>query len=141
MLDCGGGTTDIGVYSVGLEYPFRLGKEVTPAAGTLYLIITRTCLTKFPLGVVCGSGDLNRHFRNFAIEQLKTAKYPEINRVSLEDIINLELMPRFENEYKRSFSLKMENKEKSQKYRFLMRGLEGIKGNARVRSDAFVLSL
>ncbi len=33
LLDCGGGTTDVGVYEIGHEHPFRLGKEVAKTQG------------------------------------------------------------------------------------------------------------
>ena len=33
LLDCGGGTTDVGVYAIRHEIPFRLGKEVVQAKG------------------------------------------------------------------------------------------------------------
>ncbi|CAO2655819.1 Nn.00g046220.m01.CDS01 [Neocucurbitaria sp. VM-36] len=123
LLDCGGGTTDAGVYSVGREYPFRLGREIIRAAG-----------------VVCGSGDLNRRFREFAIQQLKGATYLVQNKLTLENIIDSEIMPRFETEHKRSFSLKIKHKSKRQSYGFLLRGLQEIEKNNRIRDNAFVLS-
>lgn len=34
LLDCGGGTTDSGMYKISHEHPLRLGEEVTRPKGT-----------------------------------------------------------------------------------------------------------
>ncbi|KAF1845331.1 uncharacterized protein K460DRAFT_416606 [Cucurbitaria berberidis CBS 394.84] len=123
LLDCGGGTTDVGVYTIGREYPFRLGREVTPATG-----------------VVCGSGDLNRRFREFSVQQLQKAQIPEKDTFETERIVDSDLMPRFENLVKRSFSLKAKKADRSPLYPFPIRGLQRVEGNSRIRDNSFVLS-
>lgn len=91
-------------------------------------------------GAVCGSGDLNRRFRDFAIEKLKDAEYPNKDKVRVDKMVDKWLMPKFEQETKRSFSLKFKNKG-NRRYAFPLMGLQGVEGNSRLKDDSFGLSL
>ncbi|KAF2853307.1 hypothetical protein T440DRAFT_549037 [Plenodomus tracheiphilus IPT5] len=122
LLDCGGGTTDLGIYEIGHDYPFRLGKQINHTSGA-----------------VCGSGDLNQAFFDFALKHLQNATFASAEQESLEHIIDMDLMPHFEGTVKRSFSLK--NRAESKKiYPFRLRGLQQIEGSSRIKAHTFVLS-
>ena len=43
-MDCGGGTTDIGIYRVASTEPLRLGTEVHEAMGGCSTCVIKTCL-------------------------------------------------------------------------------------------------
>ncbi|KAL6707707.1 hypothetical protein ACN47E_003828 [Coniothyrium glycines] len=119
IMDCGGGTTDIGVYQVQHEEPFRLGCEVIPVRGA-----------------VVGAGDVDQAARKFFIRRLRNAQYPDMDTVSIEEYVDREVLPRFEQRVKRSFSLKATMKQ----YAIPLSGLQAIQGDSSVRQGAFLLS-
>lgn len=139
LLDCGGGTTDIGVYTIGHEDPFRLGKEIIPTSGSFSWKSPSTCTDLERKGAICGSGDLNKAFFDFAMQHLRHATFTSAGHISITDIIEADLMPLFESSYKRSFSLKSKE-SRAKPYAFRLRGLKAIDGDARVMQDAFVMS-
>ncbi|KAI8935379.1 hypothetical protein NX059_007962 [Plenodomus lindquistii] len=119
LLDCGGGTTDVGVYEISLDRPFRLGRQINPTTGA-----------------VCGSGNLNQAFYEFAMTHLQHAT---LDGTSVEHIIETEIMPVFESTLKRSFSFK-DKDQPGVCYPFRVRGLRKMEDNSRIKRDAFVLS-
>ncbi|CBY00364.1 hypothetical protein IAQ61_011296 [Plenodomus lingam] len=122
LLDCGGGTIDLGVYEIGRDFPFRLGRQVNPTSGA-----------------VCGSGDLNRAFSEFATSLLKHATISAAGDDTIEHIVETEVLPQFENWTKRSFSLNHRDLE-NKSYAFRIRGLQAIPGDDRIKKGTFVLS-
>ncbi|KAF1911303.1 hypothetical protein BDU57DRAFT_507169 [Ampelomyces quisqualis] len=120
LLDCGGGTTDSGMYKISYEHPLRLGEEVT-----------------HPKGVVCGSGDLNVRMHKFAASNLRRERYLEnaVEGITIDNIIDSEVMPHFESEVKRAFDI-----TKDQKFTFRIRGLRESTVNPRLKRNCFDLN-
>ena len=113
-------------------------------ANRLPLLLVRTCKRIFLTiltrkGAICGSGDLNRAFYDFAMEHLQDAKDTFAGQATIADLINMDLMPQFESKEKRAFSLHHKH-DRSKPYSFRLRGLKAIDGNSRIKKDAFVMS-
>lgn len=91
------------------------------------------------LGAVCGSSDLNERMKKLARRHLSSQKYleDEDGGTTIENIIDLEVMPHFENEVKRSFSLS----RKSQTFPFRIRGLKESQEDPMLKRGALTLTL
>lgn len=87
-------------------------------------------------GVVCGSSDLNARMRAQAIEDLRGEKYLEDADVAIENIIDSEIMPYFEETAKRSFDI-----TNRRPFRFRLRGLRENGQNPRLQHNHYVLTL
>ncbi|KAH4006322.1 hypothetical protein HBI56_024010 [Parastagonospora nodorum] len=120
LLDCGGGTTDVGTYKIANGQPLRLEQEVT-----------------HPRGAVCGSSDLNTRMRRFAAINLTDETYLEDEEegTTIYNVIDSEIMPYFESEVKRAYD---PNKEQS--FTFRIHGLKRSSVNSRLVKNHFVLS-
>jgi hypothetical protein len=121
LVDCGGGTTDLGLYHVSRSSPLRLGTELSN-----------------PTGAAVGATDLNDRMCEYALDQLKSETYlgNAEDGTTILSIIEQEIMPLFENEFKRSFSLL----NKKQRFVFRIRGLRESPSNSNIQRGAFVLS-
>ncbi|XPS92354.1 hypothetical protein M3J09_001751 [Ascochyta lentis] len=88
IIDCGGGTTDVGIYRIASTEPLRLESEVNEATGAMI-----------------GSGDVNEAFRRFAYNDLKNEDYlvDDKRGTTLNSIIEMDLMHQFENTHKPAF--------------------------------------
>ncbi|KAH8730709.1 hypothetical protein GQ44DRAFT_417296 [Phaeosphaeriaceae sp. PMI808] len=120
LLDCGGGTTDAATYRISQDNPIQLGKTVVP-----------------PRGAFCGSGDVNEGMRVFTAPRLKGQKElldSNDSGSTIENIIETEIIPKFENIYKRAY-----NPSKKSYYEFWLRGLKPVDGSPNVMLNTFVL--
>lgn len=72
--------------------------------------------------------------RKLAIHHLRNEKYLG-NDLSIENLVDNEIMPLFENEYKRSFSLS----DKKRIFPFRVRYLKESPVDPKLRGNAFVL--
>ncbi|KAH7396896.1 hypothetical protein DE146DRAFT_57787 [Phaeosphaeria sp. MPI-PUGE-AT-0046c] len=118
LLDCGGGTTDIGIYTIAMSHPLRLGEQVV-----------------HPKGAVCGSSDINARMRAKALEDLQGERYLEDADVVIENIIDSEIMPHFEEVAKRSFEI-----TDRRSFNFRLRGLRESNQNPRLQRNHYVLT-
>ncbi|KAH7383351.1 hypothetical protein BKA66DRAFT_584980 [Pyrenochaeta sp. MPI-SDFR-AT-0127] len=112
MLDCGGGTTDLGTFSVGHKHPFRLDSVVNA-----------------PTGAMCGASDIDQRFCAMALFDLKDQLYLEDQEagITIRKIVEGEVMRRFEEECKRTFTLE----DKDRIYQVRVYGLNQDKVNSR----------
>ena len=139
LLDCGGGTTEAGLYTIAHEKPLRLESEVTHPRGQ-----SNSSQSPKPprnshahLGEVCGSDDLNEAMRKLAMEHLKWETYledPE-TKTTIANIIESDIMPAFEREPKRAFSLK----NTKARFPFSIRGLRESTHNPRLCKNTYIL--
>ncbi|KAF2025869.1 hypothetical protein EK21DRAFT_103649 [Setomelanomma holmii] len=121
LLDCGGGTTDVGMYKIAHDLPFRLGEEVT-----------------HPKGAICGSSDLNERFRHFAVLHLdeQKGKLEDVETgITIHNIIESEMMHYFESDVKRAY-----DPNDVDGYHFRLRGLRKSTKNPRLQNGMFVIS-
>ncbi|KAF3037823.1 hypothetical protein E8E12_007276 [Didymella heteroderae] len=118
LADCGGGTLDIGIYTVALTEPLRLGSEVNE-----------------PMAMV-GAGDLNDGFRSLVKSILCKELYLENGDVTIHSIISAEVMFKFENDTKRSFQYK----DTEETYSFRIRGLRKSRSDDRIQENFLVLT-
>jgi hypothetical protein len=90
------------------------------------------------LGEVCGSDDLNEAMRNLAMEHLEGEIYLEDHRTktTIANIIESDIMPIFEREAKRAFSLT----NTKTRFPFPVRGLRKSMDNRRICHNTFILS-
>ncbi|KZM26023.1 hypothetical protein ST47_g2822 [Ascochyta rabiei] len=86
LIDCGGGTTDVGIYRIALTDPLRLEAEVHEA-----------------MGAMVGAGDLNNQFRTLVKGILCKETYLEQSGDTLDTIVAAEVIFKFENDIKRAF--------------------------------------
>jgi hypothetical protein len=88
-------------------------------------------------GAVCGSSDLNTSMHRFAALDLQNERYLEDldAGVTISNIIDAEIMPKFERDYKRVFGL-----AKNQQFTFRIRGLRAHPTNPRVRDNHYMLN-
>lgn len=120
LVDCGGGTTDLGMYRVARSYPLRLETELSN-----------------PSGAATGASDLNERMWQTAFFNLCDEHYlcdPE-EGVTIQNIIDTEIMPNFESDFKRDFK----DGNRTQKFSFRIRGLRPSETNPRLQQGAFVL--
>jgi hypothetical protein len=89
-------------------------------------------------GEVCGSDDLNEAMRALAMEHLRRETYLEDHKTgtTIENVIDSDIMPVFEREGKRSFSLA----NTRLRYNFPVRGLRHSITNHRIRDNKFILN-
>lgn len=87
----------------------------------------------------CGGGDLNEKAKKLVSAHMRNAKYLEDDEagITIENIIESEIMPQFETESKRTFNLRNEN----QRFSFRIRGLRDSSEDPMLKRGAFVLSL
>lgn len=87
---------------------------------------------------MCGSTDLNARMRAQAIADLQNQNYLENTStgVTIENIVDSEIMPRFEENVKRAFDT-----TKKHKFPFRLRGLHHSEKNLRLQEDYYVLRL
>jgi hypothetical protein len=87
-------------------------------------------------GAVCGSSDLNTRMHRFAALDLQNEHYLEDLEagVTISNIIDAELMPKFERDYKRIFGL-----TKNQHFSFRIRGLQEHPTNPGLKDNHYVL--
>jgi hypothetical protein len=112
----------------------------------ILLLVSRSCpflahvqaAKVYVIGVLCGSSDLNERFREFALLQLEgaTIEWGRSDYTTIEQIVDGELMPHFEDAVKRVFSYTGEKK----KYEFFVRGLLTLRENQRYKQQQLVLS-
>jgi hypothetical protein len=121
LVDCGGGTTDLGLYRVSHSFPLRLGTELSN-----------------PTGATVGATDLNERMRETALDHLKSELYlcNTEDGTTILNIVENEVMPLFENEYKRAFKLS----NTQQRFVFRIRGLRESASNPNIQRGAFVFS-
>jgi hypothetical protein len=88
--------------------------------------------------VLCGSTNLNERFREFALSQLEgaTIDWVRSDYTTIEEIVDGELMPHFEDAEKRVFSYTGKKKE----YNFSVRGLITLRESQRCKRQHLVLS-
>jgi hypothetical protein len=88
-------------------------------------------------GVVCGSGDLNARMRIFAAANLHNEYYLEdaVEGITIDNIIDSEILPHFESEVKRAFDM-----TKDQVFSIRLRGLRESLVNPRLKRNYFVLT-
>ncbi|KAJ8110500.1 hypothetical protein OPT61_g6672 [Boeremia exigua] len=115
IVDCGGGTLDLGVYHVESTWPLRLKPGV--------------CITE---GYWIGAIQLNQRFHNFVEQLIKNNLKP--GHMSVEDIMSKLVMPVFETTTKRTFSL-----DKEKIFYIDVPGLEGSLSDTRVQPNLLVL--
>ncbi|KAF2678256.1 hypothetical protein K458DRAFT_317433 [Lentithecium fluviatile CBS 122367] len=121
LVDCGGGTTDLGLYRVAHAHPLRLETELSD-----------------PTGAAVGATDLNERMRQYALAQLESERYlcTPHGDATIPNIIENEIMPLFESEYKRAFNLSNPN----QRFVFRIRGLRESATKSSIQRGAFVLT-
>ncbi|KAH6633440.1 hypothetical protein C7974DRAFT_171421 [Boeremia exigua] len=119
LVDCGGGTTDIGVYRIAGTEPLRLENEVYEATGAMV-----------------GAGDLNNMFRNLAKRILRHELYLESGEDTIDTIIEAEAMYKFEHDLKRNFKYN----DIEQGYGIRIRGLKRSQSDTRIRDNYLVLT-
>ena len=106
LLDCGGGTTDIGTYSIAHSTPVRLSQEVKGAEGEYMLCIQEHANNAFA-GLLVGANDINEAFRAQVLEHLQDALSRGVI-LSLDDrirrYVDTDLMYQFENGHKKTFA-------------------------------------
>ncbi|KAJ4342040.1 hypothetical protein N0V87_001366 [Didymella glomerata] len=108
LVDCGGGTTDIGIYRIALTEPLRLGSEVHEAMG-----------------------DLNDKFRSLVKGILRKELYLENGEDTIDTIVAAEAMFKFENDIKRSFQYD----DTEATYPIRIRGLRESRSEDRIRDN------
>lgn len=87
---------------------------------------------------MCGAVDLNKRFRDFAIDQLKDEHYLAMGgRLTIDEIVDSELLLPFEHGSKRSFSLH----DNSKIFSFPLRGLRSSHKNERFHDNYFNITL
>jgi hypothetical protein len=91
---------------------------------------------KDTLGAVCGSGDLNERMRLFAVQSLQHETYLKDSSegITIESIVDTEIMPKFEDHIKRTFDI-----TRDETFSVVVRGLKHNPQNPRVRRNLFVL--
>lgn len=137
MLDCGGGTTDVGTYTIAHEFPLRLGQEVGHPNGKLPYHTISTILSR--TGAICGSGDLNDRMRTLAAVHLNRDA-PDLGKLegaTIASIIESEIMPNFERNIKRHFKI---SDAPTERYVFVVRGLREHPQNPRIKTNRFMLT-
>jgi hypothetical protein len=89
-------------------------------------------------GAVCGSGDLNGRMRQFAIHHLRNELYlEEAEGMTIANIVEAEIMPKFEGVVKRIFSLTATDRV----HYFRIRGLRESCTNPVLKQNNFALGL
>jgi hypothetical protein len=130
----------VGTYTIAQNDPLRLGAEVTHPQGMFHISLhTRTYTDCDTLGAVCGAGDLNDNMKKLAMLHLKNQRYltePIEQGLTIENLVDSEIMPFFENEIKRAFSLS----PKTATFSFRLRGLQTSASNPQLKLNAFVPS-
>ncbi|KAJ8115705.1 hypothetical protein OPT61_g2702 [Boeremia exigua] len=119
LIDCGGGTTDIGIYRIASTDPPRLGSEVYE-----------------PMGAMVGAGDLNARFRTLVKDILRKELYLEKAGESIDTIVDAETMYEFENKIKRVFQYNDTEAE----YSIRILGLKKNRYDERIRDNYLVLT-
>ncbi|OSS54547.1 hypothetical protein B5807_01060 [Epicoccum nigrum] len=80
LIDCGGGTTDIGIYHIAFTESLRLDTEAHEA-----------------MGAMVGACNLNDNLRSLVRVVLRGERYLETEGYTIDDIITNDLMPIFED--------------------------------------------
>ncbi|KAF2129966.1 hypothetical protein P153DRAFT_315435 [Dothidotthia symphoricarpi CBS 119687] len=122
LIDCGGGTTDLGTYRIAYAHPLRLESEVND-----------------PTGAMCGSEDLNERFRACVYQFLRDAEsylVDEESGTTLDSIIDEDIMPQFEDKIKRSFDIT----DTRETFEFRISRLRESDKNPRLKRKRLVLS-
>jgi hypothetical protein len=93
-------------------------------------------VTDISTGAVCGSSDLKVRMRALAIAYLQDEDYLEDSAegLTIENIVDSEIMPVFESTHKRTFDI-----SKKQRYSFRLRGLRESEHNPRLKLNHFEL--
>jgi hypothetical protein len=87
-------------------------------------------------GAVCGSSDLNTRMHRFAALDLQNELYlQDLDAgVTISNIIDAEIMPKFESDVKRVFDIM-----KKQQFAFRIRGLREDPNNPRLCNSHYIL--
>jgi len=83
---------------------------------------------------MCGSSDLNERMRALALSDLRDQDYLATSS-TIETIVEEDIVPKFENEYKRIFKYR----DTSQRFRFRLRDLRASTNNQRLLDGQYVL--
>jgi hypothetical protein len=91
------------------------------------------------IGAMCGSSDLNERFRKLALLHLRGAiiDWYKSDVTTVDELVEEELVPRFEDVTKRFFSYV----EKDKTFEFRVRGLRASRENSRLQNSKLVLDL
>ncbi|KAF1363129.1 hypothetical protein EJ07DRAFT_163038 [Lizonia empirigonia] len=119
LVDCGGGTTDIGIYRIRLTEPLRLASEVHEA-----------------MGAMVGAGDLNDRFRALVKRILRRERYLKNEDNTIDSIIEVEVMPKFETNIKRAFQYN----DTEVTYSIRIRDLKESRDDERIQKNFLVLT-
>ncbi|KAF2704593.1 hypothetical protein K504DRAFT_449582 [Pleomassaria siparia CBS 279.74] len=121
LMDCGGGTVDLGTYKLARDEPPRLEWQVNSLSGGLY-----------------GSSYVNQKFERVVEELLSEQRehLESVNKSTLAVYIAQEMMPRFENVYKRTIDFS----DLDEIFKFKVSGLRPSKTDNRLKEDALLLT-